>query len=90
MTSNSILLVEDDTEIKEMLWFYLERAQFTIIEAESAEMAMSLLHNHELHLDDVPRRIGPTKFRLLEMLIRHPDRTFSRSQLLDRVWGRSA
>jgi two-component system phosphate regulon response regulator PhoB len=189
MASNSILLVEDDAEIREMLRFNLERAQFTIIEAESAEMALSLLHtgsqpaviivdwmlpgmsgvelvrrlrgeeptsetpmilltarteeqdklkgfeqgvddyitkpfspreliarvralqrragipagsllcvgpltldlrNHELLLDGVPVHISPTEFRLLEMLINHPGRTFSRSQLLDRVWGRSA
>ena len=33
--------------------------------------------------------IGPTDFRLLELLMRHPDRAFDRAQLLDRVWGRN-
>ena len=33
--------------------------------------------------------MGPTEYRLLELLMRHPDRAFDRSQLLDRVWGRS-
>ncbi|MFK8031607.1 MAG: phosphate regulon transcriptional regulator PhoB [Gammaproteobacteria bacterium] len=32
-------------------------------------------------------KLGPTEFRLLEHLIKHPDRVYSRSQLLDRVWG---
>ena len=32
---------------------------------------------------------GPTEFRLLELLMRNPDRAFDRNQLLDRVWGRS-
>lgn len=32
-------------------------------------------------------KLGPTEFRLLEHLISHPDRVYSRSQLLDRVWG---
>lgn len=32
-------------------------------------------------------KLGPTEFRLLEHLIQHPDRVYSRSQLLDRVWG---
>ncbi|MDF1763744.1 MAG: phosphate regulon transcriptional regulator PhoB [Oleibacter sp.] len=31
--------------------------------------------------------MGPTEFRLLEFFMRHPNRVYSRSQLLDRVWG---
>jgi two-component system phosphate regulon response regulator PhoB len=31
--------------------------------------------------------LGPTEFRLLEHLIQHPGRVFSREQLLDAVWG---
>jgi len=33
-------------------------------------------------------RLGPTEFRLLEFLMQSPGRVFSRSQLLDGVWGR--
>ncbi len=36
--------------------------------------------NHEIHL-------GPTEFRLLDYLMQHPGRVFSREQLLDAVWG---
>ncbi len=32
-------------------------------------------------------RLGPTEYRLLQYLISHPDRVYSREQLLDRVWG---
>lgn len=32
--------------------------------------------------------LGPTEYRLLEFLMRHPGRVFSREQLLDAVWGR--
>ena len=32
-------------------------------------------------------KLGPTEFRLLEFLMTHPDRVYSRGQLLDRVWG---
>ncbi|MBT8100281.1 MAG: phosphate regulon transcriptional regulator PhoB [Gammaproteobacteria bacterium] len=32
-------------------------------------------------------RLGPTEFRLLQFLMTHPDRVYSRAQLLDRVWG---
>jgi two-component system, OmpR family, phosphate regulon response regulator PhoB len=31
--------------------------------------------------------IGPTEFRLLHFFMTHPERVFSRSQLLDQVWG---
>jgi two-component system phosphate regulon response regulator PhoB len=32
-------------------------------------------------------QLGPTEFRLLEFMMRHPGRVFSRAQLLDNVWG---
>ena len=32
--------------------------------------------------------LGPTEYRLLEFLLRHPGRVFSREQLLEAVWGR--
>lgn len=31
--------------------------------------------------------LGPTEYRLLSFFMTHPDRVYSRSQLLDRVWG---
>src|SRR5690606_34915785 len=31
--------------------------------------------------------LGPTEFRLLQYLMEHPGRVFSREQLLDAVWG---
>ncbi len=33
-------------------------------------------------------RIGPTEYRLLEFMMESPGRVFTRSQLLDGVWGR--
>ena len=47
------------------------------------------LNSHKLLIGGVPVKIGPTDFRLLELFMRNPDRAFGRSQLLDRVWGRS-
>jgi two-component system phosphate regulon response regulator PhoB len=32
--------------------------------------------------------LAPTEFRLLSFFMHHPDRVYSREQLLDRVWGR--
>jgi two-component system phosphate regulon response regulator PhoB len=187
MSGSTILVVEDESDIREMLSFSLERAGYTIIEAGDAEdglhrlegplpdlviidwmlpgmsgldMARKLrrdpltaelplimltakgeeadkLRSYDVGIDDyvtkpfsprelvarikaVLRRtgapeggqlaygrmvldtqshrlliegesvhIGPTEFRLLEFLMRHPERAFDREQLLDRVWGRS-
>ncbi|HNS27655.1 MAG TPA: phosphate regulon transcriptional regulator PhoB [Steroidobacteraceae bacterium] len=35
--------------------------------------------------DTVP--LGPTEHRMLEFFMTHPERVYSRAQLLDRVWG---
>jgi two-component system phosphate regulon response regulator PhoB len=57
------------------------------------------LYAGDLDLDRITRRVrrgernihlGPTDFRLLEYLLEKPGRVFSRAQLLDLVWGRSA
>lgn len=32
-------------------------------------------------------KLGPTEYRLLQFLMTHPERVYSRTQLLDRVWG---
>jgi two-component system phosphate regulon response regulator PhoB len=34
-----------------------------------------------------PVKLGPTEFKLLHHLMRHPERVHSRAQLLDKVWG---
>ena len=31
--------------------------------------------------------LGPTEYRMLEFFMQNPERVYSRSQLLDRVWG---
>lgn len=31
--------------------------------------------------------LGPTEYRMLEFFMTHPERVYSRDQLLDRVWG---
>ena len=187
VAANRVLIVEDETDIREMLAFTLGRAGFDVIQAEHAEQALELLDGplpklvvidwmlpgmsgvqlarhlrqeeltRELPLlmltargeeadklksfdagvDDYvtkpfsPRElvarikallrrsgesedgvivrgplsldtrghlvtagservpVGPTEFRLLEVLMRHPERAFNRSQLLDRAWGRN-
>jgi two-component system, OmpR family, phosphate regulon response regulator PhoB len=46
--------------------------------------------DHRLSIGSKPVIIGPTEFRLLHYFMTHPDRVYSRGQLLDRVWGRNS
>ncbi len=187
MNGKTILVVEDDMDIRDMLQFSLQRSSYSVIEAEDAESAISTLGNtvpdlmlvdwmlpgmsgpefvrhcrrdelckhvpvimltargeeqdklhgfesgvddylskpfsqkellarmkallrrsgqddeqplqvNDLKLDIVSHRlsiageavkIGPTEFNLLEFFMKHPERVYSREQLLDRVWGRN-
>jgi two-component system phosphate regulon response regulator PhoB len=43
--------------------------------------------SHEVTVDEEEIALGPTEFRLLEFFMQHPERVWSRAQLLDRVWG---
>ncbi len=45
---------------------------------------------HMLHIDGENVHIGRTEFSLLKFFIEHPNRVYSRAQLLDFVWGQSA
>ena len=43
--------------------------------------------SRQVFLNQKPTHIGPTEYRLLEFFMTHEKRAFSRSQLLDHVWG---
>ena len=43
----------------------------------------------EANGESQPVQIGPTEFRLLHFFMTHPERVYSRTQLLDHVWGGS-
>lgn len=43
--------------------------------------------SHRVSVNDTIIDLGPTEFRLLRFFMSHPERVFSRAQLLDRVWG---
>ena len=67
-----------------------------ILRRATNEEAGSKLRVGELVLDIDSRRVtvgakalemGPTEFKLLHFFMSHPERAYSRSQLLDRVWG---
>jgi two-component system phosphate regulon response regulator PhoB len=70
-----------------------------LLRRSKPERVSSRLTRGELDLDRETHRVfrsgreihlGPTEFRLLEYLMEKPGRVFSRSQLLDTVWGMSA
>ena len=42
---------------------------------------------HRVYRKKSEIKLGPTEFRLLEFMMQNPGRVFSRSQLLDNVWG---
>jgi two-component system phosphate regulon response regulator PhoB len=68
-----ILIVDDEPAIREMVAFALR------IDGAA--------HRVFAHGEPVP--IGPTEYRLLHFFMTHPERVYTRAQLLDHVWGGS-
>lgn len=67
-----------------------------ILRRSKPELIATLLKAGDIELDRETHRVrragrelhlGPTEFRLLEFLMQRPGRVFSRTQLLDGVWG---
>jgi two-component system phosphate regulon response regulator PhoB len=42
---------------------------------------------HRVFAHGEPVQIGPTEYRLLHFFMTHPERVYTRTQLLDHVWG---
>ncbi len=55
-----------------------------VVQVDGLKLALAA---HRAFAADTPIRLGPIEFRLLAFLMTHPERVYSRSQLLDRVWG---
>jgi len=58
----------------------------TADEVKAGKLALSP-GSHRLRADGQPINLGPTEFRLLHFFMTHPERVYSRAQLLDLVWG---
>jgi len=43
--------------------------------------------SHRVSINEQALQMGPTEYRLLEFFLTHQERVYSRSQLLDYVWG---
>lgn len=46
-------------------------------------------NSHSVSVDGSEVELRPTEYRLLEVMMKNPNRAFNRSQLLDQVWGRT-
>ena len=43
--------------------------------------------SHRVSVNAQPLALGPTEFKLLHFFMTHPERVYTRTQLLDSVWG---
>jgi two-component system phosphate regulon response regulator PhoB len=63
------------------------RAPETVAErVEAGPLALDMA-THRVTWEGQPLKLGPTEFKLLGFLMQHPERVYSRAQLLDKVWG---
>ena len=60
------------------------RAEKEAIEANGLKLDVG---SHRVTVDDNILDIGPTEYRMLHFFMSHPERVYSRGQLLDRIWG---
>jgi two-component system phosphate regulon response regulator PhoB len=67
-----------------------------VLRRRAPELADDVVEIAGLRLDPAGKRVtangtvvelGPTEFRLLQFLMTHPERIYTRTQLLDHVWG---
>ncbi len=67
-----------------------------VLRRRAPEITDDVIEYHGLKLDPASHRItgkgkdlqmGPTEFRLLHFFLSHAERVYSRTQLLDHVWG---
>jgi two-component system phosphate regulon response regulator PhoB len=67
-----------------------------VLRRKAPELTEDILKINGLELNPVSHRVtgnnkalemGPTEFRLLHFFMSNPERVYSRSQLLDKVWG---
>ena len=75
-------------ELVARMWAVLRRAS-PGGEEDRIELGHLLLDNasHRVSVGGEQLHLGPTEFRLLRFFMTHPERVYSRSQILDRVWG---
>ncbi|MGK7295543.1 MAG: phosphate regulon transcriptional regulator PhoB [Candidatus Wenzhouxiangella sp. M2_3B_020] len=55
-------------------------------EVRAGELRLNLA-SHRVLVGDQPVELGPTEYRMLKFFMTHQDRVYTRSQLLDHIWG---
>ena len=66
----------------------LRRSSPTTGEGTIEAGALTLeIASHRVTAGGQPVPLGPTEYRLLQFFMEHPERVYTRGQLLDRVWG---
>ena len=74
----------------------LEARIKAVLRRRAPELTEDVIDVHGLRLDPASHKVtgfgktlsmGPTEFRLLHFFMTHPERVYSRTQLLDFVWG---
>ncbi|HVA55623.1 MAG TPA: phosphate regulon transcriptional regulator PhoB [Gammaproteobacteria bacterium] len=56
-------------------------------ETLTAEAIIMNTVSHRITIKGIEVVLGPTEYRLLKFFMMHPERVFSRSQVLDRIWS---
>jgi two-component system phosphate regulon response regulator PhoB len=86
----------DDYMVKPFSIPELQARINALLRRSNPRLITNVLKAGDLELDRQSHRVrrsgrevhlGPTEYRLLEYLMRHPGRVYSREQLLDGVWG---
>jgi two-component system phosphate regulon response regulator PhoB len=86
----------DDYVVKPFSIAELQARINALLRRANPRLVTNVLKAGDLELDRTSHRVrrsgrevhlGPTEYRLLEYLMRHPGRVYSREQLLDGVWG---
>lgn len=70
--------------VKAVLRRYSNEQQSGIVKVEGLTLDPE---TYRVSANDKTIDISPTEFKLLHFFIGHPERVYSRSQLLDQVWG---
>ena len=78
---------ELQARIKAVLRRVTPEGEASVIRVDGLELDTG---GHRVTAQGQSLEMGPTEFRLLEFFMTHPERVYSRGQLLDRVWGRNS
>lgn len=74
----------------------LARVQAVLRRSGSVNQVTEQLSHGDIHIDTAGHRVlikgseihlGPTEYKILHFFMSHPERVYSRGQLLDSVWG---